>query len=346
MAGSVNKVILVGNLGRDPEVRYTQNNQKIVHLSVATSERWKDRQSGEPRERTEWHRVVIFNENLADIAERYLRKGNPVYLEGTLQTRKWTDQRRPGAVHDRGRGAALPWRAHASGRRARGWRDRDRIARGFRRHRLPLACPGLRPVRARAVGSEPRRARAADEHRGPARRRYPLLRTLGPSRPLRCSCPHPGGDVRALRRRGRENRPGRRSSSRLRPIPGDCASVLALARSHKMTRRAAPGLFLAMQCRSVHLKKPCVRAPPNDPRRSRGQRCGAEPAAARGRPFPDHHRPGEPGGGEERTARDGCRRARAHDRWAAAVRGFAGWMGEPRSAHANGGQELLAMSFS
>ena len=92
MAGSVNKVILVGNLGRDPEVRYTQNNQKIVHLSVATSERWKDRQSGEPRERTEWHRVVIFNENLADIAERYLRKGNPVYLEGTLQTRKWTDQ--------------------------------------------------------------------------------------------------------------------------------------------------------------------------------------------------------------------------------------------------------------
>ena len=92
MAGSVNKVILVGNLGRDPEVRYTQSNQKIVHLSVATSERWKDRQSGDPRERTEWHRVVIFNEHLADIAERYLSKGSPVYLEGTLQTRKWTDQ--------------------------------------------------------------------------------------------------------------------------------------------------------------------------------------------------------------------------------------------------------------
>src|SRR4051794_1931827 len=92
MAGSVNKVILVGNLGRDPEVRHTQGNQKIVHLAVATSERWKDRQSGEARERTEWHRVVIFNENLADIAERYLRKGSPVYLEGTLQTRKWTDQ--------------------------------------------------------------------------------------------------------------------------------------------------------------------------------------------------------------------------------------------------------------
>ncbi|MCB2053925.1 MAG: single-stranded DNA-binding protein [Geminicoccaceae bacterium] len=92
MAGSVNKVILVGNLGRDPEVRYTQSNQKIVHLAVATSERWKDRQSGEPREKTEWHRVVIFNENLAEVAERYLSKGRSVYLEGQLQTRKWQDQ--------------------------------------------------------------------------------------------------------------------------------------------------------------------------------------------------------------------------------------------------------------
>ena len=93
MAGSVNKVILgVAISAANPEVRYTQSNQKIVHLSVATSERWKDRQSGDPRERTEWHRVVIFNEHLADIAERYLSKGSPVYLEGTLQTRKWTDQ--------------------------------------------------------------------------------------------------------------------------------------------------------------------------------------------------------------------------------------------------------------
>src|SRR5215218_10104431 len=92
MAGSVNKVILVGHLGRDPEVRHTQSNQKIVHLAVATSERWKDRQSGDTRERTEWHRVVIFNEHLAEIAERYLKKGSPVYLEGQLQTRKWTDQ--------------------------------------------------------------------------------------------------------------------------------------------------------------------------------------------------------------------------------------------------------------
>jgi single-strand DNA-binding protein len=92
MAGSVNKVILVGNLGRDPETRYTQNNQKIVHLNLATSERWRDRGSGETKERTEWHRVVIFNENLAEVAEKYLSKGRTVYLEGTLQTRKWTDQ--------------------------------------------------------------------------------------------------------------------------------------------------------------------------------------------------------------------------------------------------------------
>jgi single-strand DNA-binding protein len=90
MAGSVNKVILVGNLGRDPEIRHTQDGTKVAHLSVATSERWKDRQSGEQREKTEWHRVVVFNDRLADVAERFLRKGAKVYLEGALQTRKWT----------------------------------------------------------------------------------------------------------------------------------------------------------------------------------------------------------------------------------------------------------------
>lgn len=89
---SVNKVILLGNLGRDPEVRSLSNGGKVVNLSVATSESWKDRQSGERKEKTEWHRVVIFNENLADVAEKYLAKGRSVYLEGTLQTRKWTDQ--------------------------------------------------------------------------------------------------------------------------------------------------------------------------------------------------------------------------------------------------------------
>jgi len=92
MAGSVNKVILVGNLGRDPEVRSTQDGTKVANLSVATSENWRDKNSGERRERTEWHRVVIFNERLADVAEKYLKKGSKVYLEGQLQTRKWTDQ--------------------------------------------------------------------------------------------------------------------------------------------------------------------------------------------------------------------------------------------------------------
>jgi len=92
MAGSVNKVILVGNLGREPESRSMQSGDKVVNLSVATSENWRDRQSGERREKTEWHRVVIFDQNLADVAEKYLHKGSKVYLEGQLQTRKWTDQ--------------------------------------------------------------------------------------------------------------------------------------------------------------------------------------------------------------------------------------------------------------
>jgi single-strand DNA-binding protein len=92
MAGSVNKVILVGNLGADPDVRSLPSGGKVVNLSVATSERWRDRNSGEQRERTEWHRVVIFSEGLAKVAEQYLRKGSKVYLEGQLQTRKWQDQ--------------------------------------------------------------------------------------------------------------------------------------------------------------------------------------------------------------------------------------------------------------
>ena len=91
MAGSVNKVILIGNLGRDPEIRSMQDGNRVANLAVATSESWRDRVSGERKERTEWHRVVIFNERLAEIAEKYLRKGSKVYLEGALQTRKWTD---------------------------------------------------------------------------------------------------------------------------------------------------------------------------------------------------------------------------------------------------------------
>ncbi|MGL4824873.1 MAG: single-stranded DNA-binding protein, partial [Alphaproteobacteria bacterium] len=91
MAGSVNKVMLIGNLGRDPEVRHSQDGTKIVQLSVATSEQWRDKASGERKDRTEWHRVVIFNERLADVAERFLKKGSRLFIEGQLQTRKWTD---------------------------------------------------------------------------------------------------------------------------------------------------------------------------------------------------------------------------------------------------------------
>ncbi len=92
MAGSINKVILVGNLGADPEIRQTKDGRPIANLSIATSESWKDKNTGERREKTEWHRVVIFNEGLSRIAEQYLRKGSKVYLEGALQTRKWQDQ--------------------------------------------------------------------------------------------------------------------------------------------------------------------------------------------------------------------------------------------------------------
>lgn len=92
MAGSVNKVIIVGNLGRDPEVRSFPNGGKVVNLRIATSETWRDKASGERKERTEWHSVAIFNENLAKVAEQYLRKGSTVYLEGQLETRKWQDQ--------------------------------------------------------------------------------------------------------------------------------------------------------------------------------------------------------------------------------------------------------------
>jgi len=92
MAGSVNKVILVGNLGRDPEVKSMQDGRSLVNMSIATSETWRDRNSGERKERTEWHRVVIFNDKLAEVAQKFLKKGAKVYLEGQLNTRKWTDQ--------------------------------------------------------------------------------------------------------------------------------------------------------------------------------------------------------------------------------------------------------------
>lgn len=92
MAGSINKVILVGNLGRDPEVRATQDGREICNLNIATSDSWKDKQTGERRERTEWHRVVVLNDALVNVAKNYLRKGSKIYIEGALQTRKWTDK--------------------------------------------------------------------------------------------------------------------------------------------------------------------------------------------------------------------------------------------------------------
>ena len=92
MAGSVNKVILVGNLGRDPEIRSMPNGDRIANLSIATSEQWRDRATGERKEKTEWHRVVIFNDNIVKVVENYVKKGSTVYIEGALQTRKWTDQ--------------------------------------------------------------------------------------------------------------------------------------------------------------------------------------------------------------------------------------------------------------
>jgi single-strand DNA-binding protein len=92
MAGSVNKVILVGNLGKDPEIRRTQDGKAVANLSIATSETWRDKSSGERKEKTEWHRVVVFNEGLCKVAEQYLKKGSKVFVEGQLQTRKWTDQ--------------------------------------------------------------------------------------------------------------------------------------------------------------------------------------------------------------------------------------------------------------
>lgn len=92
MAGSVNKVILIGNLGRDPEIRTLNSGDKVANLRIATSETWRDRATGERKEKTEWHQVVIFNENIVKVAENYLKKGSTVYVEGSLQTRKWTDQ--------------------------------------------------------------------------------------------------------------------------------------------------------------------------------------------------------------------------------------------------------------
>ena len=132
MAGSVNKVILVGNLGKDPEVRRMKSGDPVVNLSVATSETWRDKATGERKERTEWHRVVIFNENLAKVAEQYLRKGSKVYLEGQLADPQMDRQGRRGKILDRSRAQALPRRdghARQPRRRRRRRRDHARVGR-------------------------------------------------------------------------------------------------------------------------------------------------------------------------------------------------------------------------
>ena len=130
MAGSVNKVILVGNLGADPEIRRLNSGDPVVNLRIATSESWRDKNSGERKEKTEWHQVVIFNDNLAKVAEQYLKKGMKVYIEGALQTRKWRKGRR-GAVLDRDRAAEVPRRAADAGFARAGRRRRP--GRLFRR---------------------------------------------------------------------------------------------------------------------------------------------------------------------------------------------------------------------
>ena len=151
MAGSVNKVILVGNLGADPEVRRTQDGRPIVNLRVATSESWRDKATGERREKTEWHRVVIFSEGLAKIAEQYLKKGSKVYLEGALQTRKWQDKdgqdRYSTEVVLQGFNSALTMLDRAGGgeRRRRQWRLRlGRADRASRERKPAMAGAGGR----------------------------------------------------------------------------------------------------------------------------------------------------------------------------------------------------------
>ena len=168
MAGSVNKVILVGNLGRDPEIRSTQDGTRIATLNLATSETWRDRASGERKERTEWHRVVIFNERLAEIAEKYLRKGSKIYVEGQLQTRKWQDQQgqeryTTEVVLHRFRGELTMLDGAGGGGGAVPGRRRDgsRLRRGLRRRR-PRRLAALRrhrPVRRRRRGRRRNRRR-------------------------------------------------------------------------------------------------------------------------------------------------------------------------------------------
>ncbi len=218
MAGSVNKVILVGNLGRDPEIRRLGSGDPVCNLRIATSESWKDKASGERKEKTEWHSVVIYNENLSRVAEQYLRKGSKVYIEGQLQTRKWTDQSgvekyTTEVVLQRFRGRA------DDPRRARRWRRRVRVRGGRRRPDQPWRrfrwrrrrWPGWRfrrwprPGRRASPGSVLLRRRRRRPGRLRPRRRHPVLGSLfslSPSCGERGSASPPSRSCAGARRPG------------------------------------------------------------------------------------------------------------------------------------------------
>ncbi len=162
MAGSVNKVILIGNLGKDPEVRRLNSGDQVVNFSLATSETWRDKTSGERKERTEWHNIVIFNENLGKVAEQYCKKGSKVYVEGQLQTRKWQDQNGAGPLHDRDRASALPRRADAARFPRRRRRPRQSSRRGRRSAELRPTLRRRRPPSGACLPAAAEAARARD----------------------------------------------------------------------------------------------------------------------------------------------------------------------------------------
>ena len=155
MAGSVNKVILVGNLGADPEIRRTQDGRPIANLRLATSESWRDKATGERKEKTEWHRVVIFNENLCKVAEQYLKKGSKIYVEGAVADAEMAGPVRPGPLLDRGRAAGLPRRTHAARPRRRR-RQRGRRSASIRMTAASFGSSGP----AQGGGSSGRRRKA------------------------------------------------------------------------------------------------------------------------------------------------------------------------------------------
>ena len=238
MAGSVNKVILVGNLGKDPEIRRTQDGRPIANLRIATSESWRDKNSGERREKTEWHSVVIFNENLCKVAEQYLRKGSKVYIEGALQTRKWQDQQGQDRYSTEvvlqgfnGQLTMLDGRAgcrrrHA-GRRAVGLQRRRELGRRLQRARRA----------SRACSQQRRWWRLEAQLRQAARRRDPVLKSPRQTRVGRgVNAPAFGPSFRCLRFMSAS-----RVALALRAGPG----VLATGWAARCERQAPPLTFRA-----------------------------------------------------------------------------------------------------